>query len=756
MIRRIASLTKKTAMVICHEGIKGFGKKADDFLKKRKEKKNTPKTVFNQSYVDVLFINGCTLPHPSRYRVSHQMEQLFAYNITSKEVFYEDLTLDLVKCFRLFIFFRCPYTDTVGDFIKLAKEHNKTVLFDIDDLVIDQKYTDQIKYVQKMNTQERTLYDDGVNRMRKTLLLCDGAITTTERLAEELKNFVPDVFINRNVASDRMVELSEKAVFNRDVFPFQPTDANLKKQQIQEKNEVLERIHSGMIRIGYFSGSITHNSDIEMILPALKAIMQKHKNVELYFCGEMDVPEELKQFADRIIAKPFVPWEELPKLIASVDINIAPLENNIFNEAKSENKWVEAALVKVPTVASKIGAFEKMIEDGETGILCETLEDWEKNLDKLIQEKNYRDTIAANAFEFVKHNAISIETGYALSQYIISKMTTNLLMILPSTKISGGVLVALKHCEMLRNAGLDVTILNEGPEYDDITYNGYTYFVLSYQYAKFFAKIDKAVSTFWATLLFQYAYPNIRDRYYFVQGYEVNFTPPGNAFRFEASQTYVPSIPVQFITISKWCKEWLEKKYGQKARYARNGIVLDRFPVRNRSLAEKVRILIEGSSEDFYKNVDESFRIVEGLSKEKYEIWYMSYNGEPKSWYRIDKFLYKIPNEEVGKIYNQCDILLKSSLLESFSYPPLEMMATGGYCVVAPNEGNAEILVDEYNCLLYEQGNTESAVRAIERISQDTELQKTLYENGLETAKSRDWDQLTEEVLALYDVQMNN
>ncbi len=754
MISRIVSLTKKTVTVIRNEGIKGFEKKANNFLQKRKEKNNTPQEVLNQVYVDVLFINGCSLPHPARYRVFHQMEQLFAYNITSKEVFYEDLSLDLVKCYRLFIFFRCPYTDTIGDFIKLAKEHNKTVLYDIDDLVIDQKYTDQIKFVQEMNTQDRKLYDDGVNRMRKTLLLCDGAITTTERLAEELKNYVHEVFINRNVASDRMLELSEKAAFNRDVLPFQTTDDDTNKQKIQKKAEMLERINSGVIRIGYFSGSITHNSDIEMILPVLKTIMQRHKNVELYFVGEMDVPDELKQFKDRIVAKAFVPWEELPELIASVDINIAPLENNIFNEAKSENKWVEAALVKIPTVASKMGAFEKMIEDGKTGLLCETLEDWENNLDKLIRDKNYRVKIAANALDFVKHNAITIETGYALAEYIKSKMTTNVVMLLPSTQISGGVLVALKHCEMLWNAGLDVTIINEGPEYEDIVFNGRTFFVLSKQYVKIYARIDKAVSTFWATFIFQCLYPNIRDRYYFVQGYEVNFTPPGNGFRFQASQTYVPSIPTQFITISQWCKGWLLDKYGQNARYARNGIVLNRFPVRERTLFGKVRILIEGSSEDFNKNVDESFRIVERLSKEKYEIWYMSYKGKPKDWYRVDNFLYKIPNEEVGKIYNQCDILLKSSLLESFSYPPLEMMATGGYCVVIPNGGNAEFLVNEYNCLLYEQGNIESGVEAIERICNDTALQKTLYKNGLETAKSRDWKQLAEEILALYDVQM--
>ena len=54
------------------------------------------------------------------------------------------------------------------------------------------------------------------------------------------------------------------------------------------------------------------------------------------------------------------------------------------------------------------------------------------------------------------------------------------------------------------------------------------------------------------------------------------------------------------------------------------------------------------------------------------KIHYLSYEKEPKSWYKVDKFYHKVPHDEVGKIYNECDILIKTSILESFSYPPLE------------------------------------------------------------------------------------
>ena len=130
----------------------------------------------------------------------------------------------------------------------------------------------------------------------------------------------------------------------------------------------------------------------------------------------------------------------------------------------------------------------------------------------------------------------------------------------------------------------------------------------------------------------------------------------------------------------------------------------------------------------------------------------MSNKGKPKSWYRVNKFLRGVPFEKVSEVYSQCDILLKTSILESFSYPPLEMMATGRFNVVLPNDGNVEYLKDEYNCLFYKIGNIDSAVKAIERLMSDKDLQERLYINGLDTAKKRDWSIHKEQILSLYDV----
>ena len=98
-------------------------------------------------------------------------------------------------------------------------------------------------------------------------------------------------------------------------------------------------------------------------------------------------------------------------------------------------------------------------------------------------------------------------------------------------------------------------------------------------------------------------------------------------------------------------------------------------------------------------------------------------------------FFNRVPYEKVPEIYAQCDILIKTSLLESFSYPPLEMMATGGYVLAVPNGGNVEYLKDNENCLLYKAGNISQACEKIENLIASEELQQKLYLNGLKTQK---------------------
>ena len=719
-MNKLMKLSKKTVKTLCHEGPLSVAKKAKHKIYERVSGDYT-RYVFG----DILVINGCMLPHPQRYRVAHQIEQLRAFGLSANCVNYDMVDMDLVKYYRGFIFYRCPITDTIEQFIRLAKYYNKPIFFDVDDLVIDTKYTDQVKYVAGMSAKDKNLYDSGVMRMQKTLQLSDYAITTTGRLKKELEKYVPEVYINRNVASEEMLSISKKAC--------------------------QDKINSdGKVILGYFSGSITHNDDFAFLIPIIDNIMKKYSNVFLKVVGILDLPEELEKHKARIIVEPFMDWKKLPSVIASVDINLVPLEDNIFNEAKSENKWLEAALVKVPTIASNVGAFKEIIIHGQDGILCDDIEDWALQLNKLIIDEKLRDILAENAYRRVVKKCVTTYSGKGIAEFVSSKFKRNVGFVLPTTNISGGVNVVLKHAELLREDGCDVFLVSEDNKLADVKTENGRFPVLVEKYTRFEGYIDTLVATLWSTLDFVKRCPNVLERAYLVQGFETDFAKDGEYLKILANATYNNKIRLHYITISKWCQRWLKEEFNKEARYAPNGIDLSLFPYKKREFNGKVKILIEGNCQDQKKNVDESFQIVNKLDKEKFEIVYLSYGSKGKDWYHIDKCLNKVPHSEVGKVYQECDILLKSSVLESFSYPPLEMMATGGMCIVVQNEGNSEYLHDEYNCMFYKQGDIADALNKIYRLLDEEELREKIAINGLETAANRDWNNSKEDIIGLY------
>lgn len=324
----------------------------------------------------ILVIDGVenVLPQLTKYRVLNKVEQIRKAGFDVIHINLSDFELSLAKNASHIIIYRAPYTEQLNDLVEIAQKYKKIVLYDIDDLVIDTMYTDQLTYVKGLTEQEKRNYDLGVMSYGKMMALCDGTITSTEKLKEELKKYHSLTLLSRNVADDELIKISEK---------------NLHKNLVPD-----------IVRIGYFSGSITHNENFEMIKTDILKIMRENSNVELHIVGYLDVPEEFSDVKSQLIVHPFVDWKELPELISQVDINLAPLVNTVFNQAKSEIKWLEAALVKVSTVASNIGAFKEMILDNKTGILSDDNE-WFEKIEYLIRNAAEREKIASEANQFV-------------------------------------------------------------------------------------------------------------------------------------------------------------------------------------------------------------------------------------------------------------------------------------------------------------------------------------------------------------------
>lgn len=327
---------------------------------------------------DVLYVSGC--PGGSRfYRCENQAEELHLAGLRCFVTSQNNPALKyLLEKFSIIVFQRVIYNEYIGNVIEKAKKTKKKILFETDDLVFSSDYISHMDYFSFMQEEEQSWYRNGIGREILEDEYVKDCIVSTDYLAQELKKKYPqkNIFVSTNKMSKKQVSWAQ--------------DAYLKKNLYQEKD--------GKIRIGYFSGSNSHNKDFSVVSSVLIRILKENPQVILMLVGHLDVGDQFELFQGQIERHPFVSLKDLPKLMLKVDINIAPLEiNNPFCQAKSALKFFEIGILGIPTVATATDSFKKVIDNGKNGFLAEKEDQWYQSLSELIRNQILRHKIGQQA-----------------------------------------------------------------------------------------------------------------------------------------------------------------------------------------------------------------------------------------------------------------------------------------------------------------------------------------------------------------------
>ena len=94
-----------------------------------------------------------------------------------------------------------------------------------------------------------------------------------------------------------------------------------------------------------------------------------------------------------------LPAEKYGLMYTNIDVAIAPLQMNPFNDSKSEIKVAECGRYGVPLVASDVGCYDETITNGVTGYLISPdnpRAEWTKILRKIIKDKKHRVEMGQN------------------------------------------------------------------------------------------------------------------------------------------------------------------------------------------------------------------------------------------------------------------------------------------------------------------------------------------------------------------------
>ena len=274
-----------------------------------------------------------------------------------------------------------PYTARI---VGKAKEFGKFVHFDTDDLLTDLYEGHRLKKVYE---------EKGLADVTKFIYANSNLITVTQRkFASRIQEYCGGVLAVVKNAIDYGLQ-----GWN---YPKVPPR------------------HKKLVRVGW-AGGIHHEEDVKEFAGIPHMVNQRvgRENVEWHFFGKPPIDNEKDQWQhdvwdnyQRILLKgfrgaknwfvhPALPTDQYGAIFANIDIAIAPLQMNAFNDSKSEIKVAECGRYSVPLVASNVGCYDETIHNGKTGYLLDPEApkgDWVKTLTKLIKDHKLRDTIGKN------------------------------------------------------------------------------------------------------------------------------------------------------------------------------------------------------------------------------------------------------------------------------------------------------------------------------------------------------------------------
>ena len=292
---------------------------------------------------------GCGL-----YRVSYPSNYLSQnHNVsilkTPKEIDLQLLNYDLFIIQRPFSDF---YHEKLYPWLRNRKRIKK-VYVDVDDNLFE---------LPDYNPAKRFCTENKLKILSTNIELVDGVICSTEPLAQ----YIHDHFNRRVIVIPNNIQ-------SRPLTPH----------------------HNTKLKVGWV-GSRSHNGDFSNeLITALERIQEE---VEIIIYGE--IPDCLSHI--KITNQPWTEVNEYHNTIdkLKLDIGLIPCQNNLFNQSKSNIKFLEYSLHSIATISDRVYPYVHTILENETGLF----ENWYENLRLLIDNESERIRLSYNAYNFVKQH----------------------------------------------------------------------------------------------------------------------------------------------------------------------------------------------------------------------------------------------------------------------------------------------------------------------------------------------------------------
>lgn len=293
------------------------------------------------------------------------------------------IPLEYLKQFDGFILQRVCTVEQMNLFMEL-KKLGKKVIMDVDDDL--NEVPEHNDFYKLMNHIKRTTGNDYLKIFESALKMSDYIMVTTPEIRQNFRKLYK---------TSLPIEIVPNAI-------------DLKHPLIKLENSRRNQLPQDRVIVGWQGGS-SHSDDLE-IIKNMTIVLEKNPNVIFAFCSNNILYQKVFGNLPRHIKKQivFIPPETIFDRYVSIpsmmDIGLAPLTMDKFNNGKSWLKCLEYGIFKVPTIASPSPDYErfnKVSQNGNVIVKSNKSIDFFNEIQKLIDNPNKRKQIGEKAYKAI-------------------------------------------------------------------------------------------------------------------------------------------------------------------------------------------------------------------------------------------------------------------------------------------------------------------------------------------------------------------
>jgi glycosyltransferase involved in cell wall biosynthesis len=196
----------------------------------------------------------------------------------------------------------------------------------------------------------------------------------------------------------------------RAIFPSQLWDAPVPRAARAE--------HPARVVIGWM-GTRGERADLELALPALGGVLDRHPEVRVAIMGDPELHAALASLpAARVSFIPAGSFERAQRFLDEIDIGIAPLAPTSYNRCRDDVRFIEYAAHGVLAICADLEPYREVVRPGQTGFLFRDAAELETVLERALAEEEVRAAIAPRAARYAAERLERRHAAHRLGFYL--------------------------------------------------------------------------------------------------------------------------------------------------------------------------------------------------------------------------------------------------------------------------------------------------------------------------------------------------